>query len=322
MKKKEKNTEVNETGKKKKKLPIIITVIALILIIGSCSSKGGSNKSEPLESSSSANSVSETTEENSKEEAINNSDSSNQPENFINDVKDSIKDAVGADEYITNVSLSDNVLTIFVDLSKADTSIVPIQDLAVIRAQSITDSFLDLNQYDDLWKEIIVDFGDIGFVKRTQNDISKIITGSQTLRYFEINELDNPDDVTATDTTKVLDLTKKAEITSLKHGELLDVTTIAGPLVIKAKISPSFTNELTINQNYMNVADVILNQGGNQFDEIQYWAVADMTDGSESKVISFTLDKNTIDGIYNGNIIDIQLGDYVTDLWILPSLQN
>lgn len=114
----------------------------------------------------------------------------------------------------------------------------------------------------------------------------------------------------------------KFEITSLKHGELLEYTTIAGPLVIKAKIESSLTNKLTINQNYMNVADIILNQGGNNFDEIQYWAVADMADGSESKVIQFTLDKNTIDGVYNGNIVDIQLGDYVTDLWILPSLKE
>ncbi|MCM1231096.1 MAG: hypothetical protein NC489_13290 [Ruminococcus flavefaciens] len=100
----------------------------------------------------------------------------------------------------------------------------------------------------------------------------------------------------------------------------MEYTTIAGPLVIKAKITSSLTNELTINQNYINVADVILNQGGNNFDEIQYWAVADMADGSESKVIQFTLDKKAIDGIYNGNIVDIELGDYVDDLWILPSL--
>ncbi|MDE6035379.1 MAG: hypothetical protein K2G36_05660 [Ruminococcus sp.] len=112
------------------------------------------------------------------------------------------------------------------------------------------------------------------------------------------------------------------KITSLAHGELLEYTTVAGPLVIKAKIKPSMTNKMTINQNYMNVAYVILNQGGNKFNEIQYWAVADMADGSESKVIQFTLDKNTIDGIYNGNIVDIQLGDYVTDLWILPSLKE
>ena len=47
-----------------------------------------------------------------------------------------------------------------------------------------------------------------------------------------------------------------------------------------------------------------------------------MTDGSESKVISFTLNSNTIQGVYNENIIDNQLGDYVDDLYILPSLQN
>lgn len=153
------------------------------------------------------------------------------------------------------------------------------------------------------------------------------IPTENTIEETHITEVETPETETVVESeiqvgTTLDDSSTKFELTSLEHGELLDYTTVAGPLVIKAKIQPSFTNKLTIDQNYMNVADVILNQGGNQFDEIQYWAVADMTDGSESKVISFTLDKSTIDGIYNGNIIDIQLGDYVTDLWILPSLQN
>lgn len=113
---------------------------------------------------------------------------------------------------------------------------------------------------------------------------------------------------------------------SLKFGELLSwiENNIDGKnvLVVKAKISDSYSNKATIDQNYMNVADIIKNQNGDTFDEIQYWAVADMTDGSESKVISFTLDKSTIQGIKDENIVDIQLGDYVTDLWILPSLQS
>lgn len=113
---------------------------------------------------------------------------------------------------------------------------------------------------------------------------------------------------------------------SVKFGELLSwiENNIDGKnvLVVKAKISDGYSNKATINQNYMNVADIIKNQNGDTFDEIQYWSVADMTDGSESKVISFTLDKSTIQGIKDENIVDIQLGDYVTDLWILPSLQS
>lgn len=47
-----------------------------------------------------------------------------------------------------------------------------------------------------------------------------------------------------------------------------------------------------------------------------------MTDGSESKVISFTVPKDLIDKIKSGSVLPIELGDYVTDLWILPSLSK
>ncbi len=111
---------------------------------------------------------------------------------------------------------------------------------------------------------------------------------------------------------------------TIKFGELLDVTEneMNNVAVFKTKIEPSFTNDKTIKQNYHNVEDLIRNQGADKFDEIQYWAVADMTDGSESKVIAFTLNKQTIEGIANENIHAIELGDYVDDLWILPSLKN
>ena len=46
-----------------------------------------------------------------------------------------------------------------------------------------------------------------------------------------------------------------------------------------------------------------------------------MSNGEENKVISFTLDRATIEGVANGNIIENQLGDYVSDLYIHPSLK-
>lgn len=110
----------------------------------------------------------------------------------------------------------------------------------------------------------------------------------------------------------------------LKFGELLDVVVqeSSNTLIIKAKINPSMTNKQTVQQNYHSVEDLIRNQGANVYDEIQYWAVADMTDGSESKVINFTLDKGTIDAVANEQIHAIELQDYVSDLWILPSLNQ
>lgn len=116
--------------------------------------------------------------------------------------------------------------------------------------------------------------------------------------------------------------TSTSKVSSLKFGELLDVTTNDGILIIKAKISPSYNNKATITQNGFNVEDIILNQGGDSFDEIQYWAVADMTDGSESKVISFTLTKDHINSVKNEQLFGNEIVDKATDVWILPSLQN
>lgn len=113
---------------------------------------------------------------------------------------------------------------------------------------------------------------------------------------------------------------------SLEYGELLDLTEneVDGKavVVVKAKIEPQANNKMTIDQNYYNVADLIETQGFDKYDEIQYWAVADMTDGSESKVVAFTLDKDLIERIAAGSFPANTLGDYVTDLWILPSLEQ
>ena len=92
--------------------------------------------------------------------------------------------------------------------------------------------------------------------------------------------------------------------------------------VVKVKIKPSYSNEATINQNYFNVDKLIKDDECDYYDEIQYWAVADMSDGSEGKVISFTLNKSTINSIKDGNIAASYLGDYLDDLWVLPSLLN
>lgn len=114
----------------------------------------------------------------------------------------------------------------------------------------------------------------------------------------------------------------KVNISKLKFGELLDVNNDDSTLIIKAKIKPSYSNNATISQNGYNVEDIILNKGGDLFDEIQYWAVADMTDGSESKVISFTLTKDQINAVKNKQILGNTLVENSTDLWILPSLQD
>lgn len=107
-----------------------------------------------------------------------------------------------------------------------------------------------------------------------------------------------------------------------RFGEVLEANKLGEKLTIKFKISPSYSNKATIHQNGFNMEDLILNQGGDQFDEINYWAVADMEDGAENKVISFTLDKNLINAVKNRNIVGNQIVEKAKDVWILPSLKK
>lgn len=116
----------------------------------------------------------------------------------------------------------------------------------------------------------------------------------------------------------------KAEDNSvkLKFGELLEVNESDDKVVVKAKIEPSTSNKTTIDQNGYNVEDLILNQGFDKYDEIQYWAVADMTDGEESKAISFTVNKELITKIKNKEVVGNQIVDNASDTYILPSLKE
>lgn len=107
----------------------------------------------------------------------------------------------------------------------------------------------------------------------------------------------------------------------LRTGDLLSVTQSGTVVVVKAKIQSNLTNKMTIDQNFSNVGDLIQNHGFDTCTELQYWAVAD-TNVGESKVISFTLDKESIDGIKSGSIVWTQLRERAVDLWILPSLQE
>ena len=99
------------------------------------------------------------------------------------------------------------------------------------------------------------------------------------------------------------------------------MTETDGICVLKYKITSSATKKMTVNQNYYTVVNFIKDGGGDQYDEIQYGAVADMQDGSESKVISFTVSKDLIEKIKDGTVLPTKMGDYVDELWLLPSLR-
>lgn len=112
---------------------------------------------------------------------------------------------------------------------------------------------------------------------------------------------------------------------TLLHGELESaIVTDMGDgrviLVIKGNVPANISNKTTIDQNYYNVFNLIQEQGATNYTEIQYWAVASMSNGEIEKYISFTVDQTLIESIVNDQVAANELGDYVTDLWILPSL--
>lgn len=108
---------------------------------------------------------------------------------------------------------------------------------------------------------------------------------------------------------------------SVPYGELVEtnINEEANLVVFKVKSETQMNNKMTIDQNYYNIEDLI-QQGASRFNEIQYWAVAQSTDGEEVKYISFTMDKDLIDKVAAGSFPVNTLGDYVQDLYILPSL--
>lgn len=129
--------------------------------------------------------------------------------------------------------------------------------------------------------------------------------------------------VSITNSSKSDETTTNSSEITVKFGELLDFVENEEDniLIVKTKIEPSYNNEATINQNYFNVCDLIKNQGCNKYNEIQYWAVADMTSGKENKVVSFELDKDSIDKIYNNEIPENSIDEIADHLYIHQSLR-
>lgn len=83
--------------------------------------------------------------------------------NLITAVKYAIEGQVGEGEKITGVEFDGSNLTVKIDLSNADTSILSTEMIAESRISSITDAILDLNNsYYNTWETVTVDFGSVG----------------------------------------------------------------------------------------------------------------------------------------------------------------
>ena len=90
---------------------------------------------------------------------------------FVEEVKEVIQGSVGQDEKIIEVKFEEKDLCVYVDFSNVDPSPITIEDLAFSRTSSITDSILELTQYNDLWETITVDFGEFGYVRNGKDNL-------------------------------------------------------------------------------------------------------------------------------------------------------
>lgn len=154
---------------KNRKRNIIIAALIFFFILVPILSKCGSDDPSDTQSDSS---VADTSSQSSGESVG----------AFIQEIRSTISGSVGEDESITDVSLSDGNVCIVVDLSETDTSVLSIEDIAVSRAGSITDAFLDISGFDDLWDSITLDFGDVG---KITVDKDRIETNEYGDRFFD-----------------------------------------------------------------------------------------------------------------------------------------
>ena len=107
----------------------------------------------------------------------------------------------------------------------------------------------------------------------------------------------------------------------LHFGKLLSVTAHDDNTVsVKAQIEPSYSNQATIDQNYINVYYLITKNGFDICDEIEYTAVSEMDNGDIGNVIHFYAGKDVFDAINNGKAIDAMIADYTYTTFVLPSL--
>lgn len=107
----------------------------------------------------------------------------------------------------------------------------------------------------------------------------------------------------------------------LPFGTLMDIAAAGSTAVVKVKILPGEDKGITVGQNYYNVCDLIKNHGLSAYNEIKYVGVIDAANGKETNAVTFTVPKSIIDGIAVGLVTENQIGDSVTDLWVIPSLK-
>lgn len=137
----------------------VIIVILLSAIFGNMGSGGDTTP--------------DTTQNPEQSEPVDNAQSvGDSADRFVEEVKTAIQGAISSkDESITDVVLQNGDLCVYVDFSEKDPAPLTLEDLALARTSSITDAILELKDYDSLWETITVDFGAIGHITNSKENM-------------------------------------------------------------------------------------------------------------------------------------------------------
>lgn len=113
---------------------------------------------------------------------------------------------------------------------------------------------------------------------------------------------------------------------SVNFGTFKDITAkkVDGNICaeVKIKIYPLGTNQETINAIYSSAKDVITDKKCDVFDEVMFFIVAQMEAGTESKVMSFSFSRDTIDDLIKNDVPPSQYNNYVNELFIFPAMRD
>lgn len=178
----EKRTKVRGGGKPQfwKKWWFWVIVVVAVVAVAFTDTPEDKPESEPV-----ANTATEQPKETGKadesEKPTQEPQKTNDTDRVITTVKEAIKRAVGENEFIKDVVLENKDLKVYVDFTKTDPSPISKEDLAIARTGLITDEILSLEEYDPLWNTITVDFGKIGSIKNSKENIESNEYG----RYFK-----------------------------------------------------------------------------------------------------------------------------------------
>ena len=184
---------------RKKKTWIVLVALAAIIIIGcSGNEEPKSIENEEKAGNSTVETIVDTSADGEKkpaeneanvekpEEADTNTDSQEKKTNekeistdentsedeLLKDAKKAAKAGINSNnQKIKKVKLKKRDLCIYVDLSNTDPEPLTIEDVAWTLAGSITDEVLELEQYYSMWDTITVDFGEVGFIKNSKDEI-------------------------------------------------------------------------------------------------------------------------------------------------------